>query len=222
MNTKLYLILVIVFLFVFAGCGKEQTTEIEGTVEEETVSESTSETTTSETSVASEEESAETTATSEEEETTDYTLGASEKALLEQRFGPTVRAVLSNPLVKNLHVGDVYVAGLAIRNILGADTRDFVITIKFREAKDFSNSVLPTDDELIQDWLGKNLYIIYTLERSEELILPVIIEVGDTLTYDGDPTVPGTYIYDVYVDYVTSSGATDEYEKLLLTVQVVE
>lgn len=217
MKTKLYVGLLIVFLLVLVGCGKEQTTETEGTIEE-TALESTSETTTS----ASEEESTETTATSEEEEITDYTLSASEKALLEQRFGPTVRAVLSTPLVKNLQVGDVYVAGLAVRNILGADTRDFVITIKFREAKDFSGSILPTDDAVVQDWFGKNLYTTYTLERSEELILPVIIEVGDTLTYDGDPTVPGTYIYDVYVDYVTSSGATDEYEKLLLTVQVTE
>lgn len=215
MKTKLYLGLMVVFLLVLAGCGK-QTTETGGITEEET---------TSETSTASEETSAETTSVSEEEETSatpDYTLSASEKELLEQRFGPTVRAVLSNPLVKNLHVGDVSVVGLAVRNILGADTRDFVITIKFREAKDFSNSVLPTDDELVQAWLGKNLYTPYTLERSEELILPVIIEVGDTLTNDGDPTVPGTYIYDVYIDYVTSSGATDEYEKLILTVQVVE
>lgn len=216
MKTKLYFGLMVVFLLVLAGCNKQTT---EGTIAEETVSESTSETT----STVSEEESTETTSSaSEEEETTDYTLSASEKALLEQRFGPTVRAVLSNPLVKNLQVGDVYVAGLAVRNILGADTRDFVITIKFREAKDFSNSVLPTDDELVQDWLGKNLYVPYTLERSEELILPIIIDVGDTLTYNGDPTVPGTYIYDVYVDYVTSSGATDEYEKLILTVQVAE
>lgn len=167
------------------------------------------------------EESAEE-AVEEELEAVDYTLSESEEALLEERFGPSERAVLSTPLVKNMQPGDVYVAGLAIRNILGSAVHDFVVTIKFREAKDFSGSILETDDALIQAWVSKNLYTTYTLERSEELVLPLIIEVGDTITDAGGPTLPGTYIYDVYVDYVTNQGNTDEYEKLLLTVQVAE
>ena len=81
---------------------------------------------------------------------------------------------------------------------------------------------METNDELIQAWMSKNLYTTYTLERSEELVLPLIIEVGETITNAGGPTLPGTYIYDIYIDYVTNSGSTDEYEKLLLTVQVAE
>lgn len=155
------------------------------------------------------------------EEVQMYTLSDDEQALLEERFTSSTRAVLSTPLVKNLDVGDTYVAGLAIRNMLGSP-HDFVVTLKFREAKDYSGSIIPTEDALVQAWLGKNLYTTYTLDRSEEVILPLIIEVGDVLSSDGDPVVPGTYIYDVYIDYVTNSEATDEYEKLLLTVQVAE
>ncbi len=151
-----------------------------------------------------------------------YILSESEKALLNQRFTASTRAVLSTPIVKNLHAGDVYVAGLGIRNILGAASRGFIVDITFREAKDFSNSVLQTDDDLIQAWLDKNLFTTYTLQRSEEITLPIIIEVGDYLTDKGDPVVPGTYIYDVRIGYVTSSGSTDEYQNLVLTVQVVE
>ncbi len=157
-----------------------------------------------------------------EDKDVNYILSPAERALLEERFTPAMRSVLSTPIVKELHSGDVYVAGLAIRNILGSYGHEFVVTIKFREAKDFSGSIIPTDDYLIQAWMSKNLFTTYILERGEELILPLIIDVGDTITEKGDPTLPGTYIYDVYVDYVTSTGSTDEYEKLLLTVQVVE
>lgn len=152
----------------------------------------------------------------------DYTLSDSEKALLDTRMQSNTRAALSTPLVKSLHAGEVYVAGLGIRNILGSVEHDFVVTIKFREAKDFSGSILETDDSLIQAWMSKNLYTPYTLERNGELVLPLIIEVGNTITDAGGPTLPGTYIFDVYLDYVTNQGNTDEYEKLLLTVQVVE
>lgn len=156
----------------------------------------------------------------ETEEQQDYTLSDSEKALLDTRMQSNTRAALSTPLVKNLAIGDVYVAALGIQNIVG--DHDFVVTIKFREAKDFSGSILETNDELIQAWMSKNLYTTYSLERGEELVLPLIIEVGDTITDAGGPTLPGTYIFDVYVDYITNSEATDEYEKLLLTVQIAE
>lgn len=152
----------------------------------------------------------------------DYTLSDSEKALLDSRMESNTRAALSTPLVKNLAIGDVYVAGLGIRNILGSVEHDFVVTIKFREAKDFSGSILETDDSFIQAWISKNLYTTYTLERNEELVLPLIIEVGDTITDVGGPTLPGTYIFDVYINYVTNQANTDEYEKLLLTVQIAE
>ena len=151
-----------------------------------------------------------------------YILSDSEKALLAERFSPSVRAVLSTPLVKDLHAGDVYVVGLGLRNILGSYSRDFVVDIKFREAKDFSGSVLETDDELIQAWLSKNLFTTYSLQRNEEITLPIIIEVGDTLTEKGDPVVPGTYIYDVYVGYITNAESKDEYQNLIMTVQVTE
>lgn len=149
-----------------------------------------------------------------------YVLSDSEKALLAERFTPSIRAVLSTPLVKDLHAGDVYVAGLALRNILGSVSHDFIVDIKFREAKDFSGSILQTDDELIQAWIGKNIFTTYTLDRSEEITLPIIIEVGDYLTEKGDPVVPGTYIYDVYISYITNPESTDEYQNLILTVQV--
>lgn len=150
----------------------------------------------------------------------DYTLSDAEKAVLNTRMQSNTRAALSTPLVKSLNPGDVYVAGLGIQNIIG--DHDFVVTIKFREAKDYSGSILETDDALIQAWMSKNLYTTYSLERGEELVLPLIIEVGDTITNAGGPTLPGTYIFDVYIDYLTNQGNTDEYEKLLLTVQVAE
>lgn len=155
-------------------------------------------------------------------ETIDYTLTDSEKALLVERFGPSDRAELSQPLIKNMHAGERYVVALGLRNILGTANRDFVVEVKFREAKDFSNSVLPTDDELIQAWLGKNIFTTYTLDRGEETVIPIIIEVGDTLTTTGDPLLPGTYLFDIYIGYTTSQGNTDEYQDLLLTVQVTE
>lgn len=156
------------------------------------------------------------------EKPVDYTLSDSERALLKSRFPASKRAELSTPLVKNLHSGDVYVAALGLRNILGGATETFTVTIKFREAKDFSGSILQTDDALVQDWLGKNLYTTYTLERGDEIVLPIIIDVGDKLTASGDPVVPGTYIYDVYIAYVTNPEMTDPYQNLILTVQVGE
>lgn len=226
---KIYLGLNLFLVFLFlVGCGTKTVyvcsdgTEVTDTVLCPTTSETTGEETSSDVSEESASEEAAAEESAESSEAVDYTLYDAEKALLEERFTPAIRAVLSTPLVKNMNPGDVYVAGLAIRNILGADDHDFVVTIKFREAKDFSGSIIPTDDALVQAWFSKNLYTPYTLERSEELILPVIIEVGDTITNEGGPTLPGTYIFDVYVDYVTNSGSTDEYEKLLLTVQVAE
>lgn len=156
------------------------------------------------------------------EEPVDYTLSDSERTLLASRFSASKRAELSTPLVKNLHPGDVYVAALGLRNILGGAAETFTVTIKFREAKDFSGSILQTDDALVQDWLGKNLYTTYTLKRGDEIVLPIIIDVGNKLTKKGDPAVPGTYIYDVYTAYVTNPEMTDAYQNLILTVQIAE
>lgn len=158
--------------------------------------------------------------TTETPEQQSYVLSDTEKSVLAERFTASTRATLSTPLVKNLHVGDVSVIGLGLRNILGSVSHDFVVDITFREAKDFSGSILQTDDELIQAWLDKNIFTIYTLDRGEEITLPIIIEVGDYLTKTKDPVVPGTYIYDVYISYVTNPESTDEYQNLILTVQV--
>ncbi|MFA6888380.1 MAG: hypothetical protein WC254_02690 [Candidatus Woesearchaeota archaeon] len=222
--------LILVFLLLI-GCGQKTVyvcsdeTQVEDATEcaESIIEESMviSETIQAETieSIASEETAVEpATDTSQQS----YVLSDSEKALLAERFTPSVRAVLSTPLVKNLHIGDVYVVGLAVQNILGASSHDFVVDIKFREAKDFSGSILETDDELVQAWFEKNIFTTYTLQRNEEITLPIIIEVGDYLTETGDPVIPGTYIYDVYISYITNAGNTDEYQDLVLTVQVTE
>ena len=216
-------ILVVVLLFIF-GCGRTGEPVVyvcEDGSEVSSPGECTSATIEPMEEFDSDEQDEEIDVQDTEDEGADYTLSDDERALLEERFTASTRAVLSTPLIKDLDIGDTYVAGLAIRNILGSP-HDFVVTLKFREAKDYSGSIIPTDDALVQAWLGKNLYTAYTLDMNEEVILPLIIEVGDTLTEDGDPVVPGTYIYDVYIDYVTNSEATDEYEKLLLTVQVAE
>lgn len=194
----------LVLLFV-VGCGSKTVVEEESDEQETVISEERGET--EETAV---------------EEIEDYTLSVAEEALLAEHFGPAERAELSTPFVKDLHVGNVYVAALGLRNILGSVSHDFVVEIKFREAKDFSGSIIPTDDALVQAWLGKNIFVPYALGRSEVLVLPVIIEIGNKLSEDGDPVVPGTYIYDVYIGYITNAGNTDEYQNLLLTVQVKE
>ncbi len=227
MKQNKILIIVNFTIFIFLmGCGTEKVyvcsdrTEVSDvalcSVTEETAEETMTETPLQEEAVV------ESSTAEEVSEFVDYTMSDAEKALLEERFTPSTRAVLSTPLIKNLHPGDVYVAGLAIRNILGSADHDFVVTIKFREAKDFSGSILETDDKLIQAWMSKNLYTPYTLERGGELVLPLIVEVSDTITDEGGPTLPGTYIFDVYIDYITNQANTNEYEKLLLTVQVTE
>ncbi|PIN78607.1 hypothetical protein COV16_05775 [Candidatus Woesearchaeota archaeon CG10_big_fil_rev_8_21_14_0_10_34_8] len=152
----------------------------------------------------------------------DYTISDEEEALLESRFGAEKRAEISRPLIKNLKIGDVYVVGLGIRNILGASSHDFEVDVVFRQMKDYSNSVHDTDNGLLDAWMSKNLYTTYTLERSDELVLPLIIEVGDELTNTGDPVLPGNYIYDIYVYYLSDGGRRMEYESLMLTVQVAE
>lgn len=232
MKNSWSIILAFVFLFFVASCGEKvyicsdgrevsdaalcgttasSAETLQETSAEAIASAETSETTSEE--ILSEEAST---------ETIDYTLTDSEKALLAERFGPSDRAELSQPLIKNMHAGERYVVALGLRNILGTANHDFVVEVKFREAKDFSNSVLPTDDELIQAWLGKNIFTTYTLDRGEETVIPIIIEVGDTLTTTGDPLVPGTYLFDIYIGYTTSQGNTDEYQNLILTVQVTE
>ena len=124
--------LFLVFLFL-AGCGTKTVyvcidgTEVTDTALCPTTSETTAEDASE--SVSSSEESVEeqvvAEASEETFEQTDYTLSDAEKALLEERFIASSRAVLSTPIVKALHPGDVYVAGLALRNILGAADHDF-------------------------------------------------------------------------------------------------
>ncbi len=227
---KWNILLVLVLLFV-AGCGQKTVYVCsDGTQVEDATQcvESTEETTQSEETTPTEdntlEETADESAVESSDETTEqsYILTDTEKALLATRFTASTRAVLSTPLVKNLHSGDIYVVGLGLQNILGSVSHDFIVDIKFREAKDFSNSVLQTDDELIQAWLGKNILTTYTLDRGEKVTIPIIIEVGEYLTENGDTVVPGTYIYDVRVGYITNAGNTDEYQNLIMTVQVTE
>ena len=224
---KQYMLFTVIVMLLLGGCTSPTVyvcadgTEVSSSAEcsaqqtEQTATETTAGSVTEETTSSSEESAS-------SQKVVDYTLSDSESTLLESRFAASKRAELSTPLVKNLHVGDVYVAALGIRNILGGATETFTVQIKFREAKDFSGSILQTDDALVQDWLGKNLYTTYTLERGDEVVLPIIIDIGDKLTYSGDPVVPGTYIYDVYVAYITNQEMTDAYQNLVLTIQVVE
>lgn len=223
---KCYIALVFVLLLL-TGCGQktvyvcsDETQVDDATQCAETTEETTlAETTETEQNTVPQETAAETTTDTTEQS---YVLSDTEKALLAERFTESTRAVLSTPLVKDLHPRDVYVAGLGLRNILGSYNHDFVVDIKFREAKDFSGSILQTDDELIQAWISKNIFTTYTLDRGEEITLPIIIEVGDYLTEKGDPIVPGTYIYDVYISYITNLESTDEYQNLIMTVQITE
>ncbi len=151
----------------------------------------------------------------------DYSLSADEKELLESRFSASERAELSRPLVKNVAIGDVVVVGLVIRDILGQATHDFIVSVDLVDMRDYSNSKHDTDDALIEAWFDRTDLGPYTMERNDEIIIPLIIEVGDMMTADV-AVLPGNYIFYIAVKYLTGGGMTDTYETLELTLQVAE
>lgn len=156
----------------------------------------------------------------EEIQEADYSVSAEEEALLESRFTSDKRVDISRELVTEVHQGDIVVLGLGIRNILGQTIHDFVIDIDFVEMRDFSNSVFDTDDALLEAWFRMTNFGQYTLERTDEIVVPLIIEVGDMMTAE-NPVVPGNYIFDINVNYLTNAG-TDPYETVRLTLQIEE
>jgi hypothetical protein len=150
-----------------------------------------------------------------------YDLSAAEEELLISRFDPSERADVSRPLVKELHVGDVHVLGLAVRNILGQSSRDFVIEVDLVDVRDYTNGVHNTDDALMEAWFERTDMGPYTMERGDEVIVPLVVEIGDMIT-EMDEVIPGNYNFDITVAYLTSGGATDDYETVRITLQVVE
>jgi hypothetical protein len=184
-----WIIGVFILLFVL-GCGQQET--LEGVITYDPAATTTEEDIVNEYSDVN-----------KEDEEVSYVLSVDEEALLKERFTVDERIDISRPLATELHEGETLVLGLGLRNILGQTTHDFVLDIDFVEMRDYSNSMIDTDDDLLEAWFSRSNLGPYTLERTDEVVVPLIIEVGGMITAD-DALAPGNYIFDINVNYVTN------------------
>lgn len=124
---------------------------------------------------------------------------------------------LTNSYPSGLDVGDTHLFALGINNVM-SDVKEFTIEYEFRNARDTNNNPIVVDKEYILGWLDENDFESYSLERYEQVYLPLIINIGDKVSED-DQTIPGTYYFLLTVYNDLGLGRT-EYDELEFSVRV--
>ncbi len=138
---------------------------------------------------------------------------------MKTRLSVTTAATLSRPKIMDLDVGDIFVAGIGIRNTEMKTLDDITININFQKAETASRSRIDEVDETVEDWFSINIYEPFSLDKGEEAYLPLIIKVGDVIGSNGDELVPGDYLFDIDVVY-DDDGFETIHQELVLTVQI--
>lgn len=149
----------------------------------------------------------------------DYSLPASEVSTLKQHMKSLDKVKLSKALLKDMQADDYAIIALGVKNTVSR-VGEFTVDLSFREGLNPSQQSIQLDHELLEQWIGKNVYATQTIERNEIKYLPLIVEVGDEIA-PGVPLVAGTYIFDVTVNELSDDGLPHPYQAVTLTVQVV-
>ncbi|MBU0535681.1 MAG: hypothetical protein KKE20_01855 [Nanoarchaeota archaeon] len=150
-----------------------------------------------------------------------YELSSEEEAKATQ-FEQAKKTMISTPY-KIMQVGDVYVFGLGIKNVMPKEG-NFRVALHFKEAKTtggVATLIEGTEDDAMITWLGKNRFGIEKIGSGQEKVLPLIVEVKPTIG-PGENTIPGSYVFDVMVEYESTPQFWDTYQENTLTIKVKE
>ncbi|PIN86543.1 hypothetical protein COV19_04610 [Candidatus Woesearchaeota archaeon CG10_big_fil_rev_8_21_14_0_10_44_13] len=147
------------------------------------------------------------------------TLSAQEQKLAEDKMKTGERVAVSTSM-KYLNVGDVYTFGVGIKNG-NPTTNNFRLKPNLDDAKSPGISNLIHTDATIDNWLARNRFDTIQLKAGESRVVPLIIEVGPEIS-TSSKTVPGSYTFEVLVEYESSPRFWDRYndDGDLLTIKI--
>jgi len=136
-------------------------------------------------------------------------LSAAESDLSKEKLKKGERVAISTPF-KMMSKGGVYVFAVGIKNIYPKEY-NFKLNPNLDDAKSTGlANLIHTDQTIIDTWLGQNRFTTFSLGSQEEKIIPLIVEVGSEVAA-GDETVPGSYTFEVVVEYEVNSRFWDRY-----------
>lgn len=136
------------------------------------------------------------------------TLSAAEQKLAEDKIKTGQRVAVSTPM-KIMAVGDVYTFAVGVKNIY-PKTYTFRLKPKLLDAKSPGLSNLIHTDETIEEWLARNNFETFQIDMAQSKVVPLIIEVGKDIS-STSKTVPGSYTFEVVVEYESSPRFWDKY-----------
>ncbi|MFO8016614.1 MAG: hypothetical protein R6U32_05910 [Candidatus Woesearchaeota archaeon] len=215
----IYVISVIAILTILSGCGNGNTVVTPDSEGDDQQAETGAQDSTASYDSGSSAEGDSQDSASEEASDVSMELSADERNLAEERLDKGERVALSTPY-KIMEIGDSYVFAVGIKNIY-PNTKRFRLDLEIEDAKTSGLSNLIHTDETIYNWFSRNTFSTFTLDDSEEKIVPLIVEVGPYVA-EGEETVPGSYTFDITFEYETSDGFWDNYNtgQDLLTIKV--
>jgi hypothetical protein len=90
----------------------------------------------------------------------------------------------------------------------------FRVNLSFDRAKNSMNNVIEgIDPATINKWIYRNSYEDYALGKYGQIFLPVGVTVGDEIA-PNVKTVPGTYYFQVDIQYTAGIGTWEPYIRL--------
>ncbi|MBD3313882.1 hypothetical protein GF345_05565 [Candidatus Woesearchaeota archaeon] len=204
-----YLYMAILVLVIALGCSKGP----------ETPSQTTEPSSQDSAMIDDESDAEETSAESSEPASYDLSSEEAEKAV---DFEQGKKTRISTPY-KIIQVGDTYVFGVGIKNVMPREQR-FRLKVHFKEAKTtggLATLIDVADDDTMLSWMGNNRFTTVELGPGESTAEPLIVEVKPTIG-PGESTIPGSYVFDVLIEYESSPRFWDSYEENILTIKVKE
>ena len=124
---------------------------------------------------------------------------------------------------KIMQVGEVYVFGVGVKNMMPKGA-NFKLDVHFREGKTsggLATLIEEADEDTMLGWIGKNRFSTFSIPGNGEKVVPIIMEVNPQIG-QGESTMPGSYAFDVIVNYESSPQFWDPYEENILTIKVKE
>ncbi len=140
-----------------------------------------------------------------EEEPVSYELSSSELDLIKSKLTKNTAVMLSRSMLTNVAPGDVSVLAIGITNTRSKG-HNFTVSVEFQQALSSSRSTINgLDPSYLEKWVSMNVYSTFYMESSDQIYLPLIIEIGGEMA-TSEEIIPGTYTFDVFVDYVDEEG----------------
>jgi hypothetical protein len=149
-----------------------------------------------------------------------FTLSEEQLSAIKSKLKLNTKATfLTNSYPQGLKAGESVVFALGITNTLQYE-ENFSVKILFDGARDYSNNNIDAADPLtVERWfIGNDYQPYYSLEKYEQLFLPVGVAVGNEIG-PGAPTVPGIYYFKALISYERTTTYS-EYTTLDFSVKV--